>query len=255
MNTPIPESNDPHLKITPENGPMEGYRMEHPCFGHVQFNRWSGNTKDRLFMSNVESYSGMSIEINHAELVRHLGDDHIFTKSHIIRIDLTPAQFADLLTNMNSGGTPCTIRYNAAEPVELRSVPPMPQLETAMNKVEAEFDQALQDLEFIDQETALSIRESISKLPAKHQTAVVEAINGISAKVKSHLVFIRKQWEASAQKTVTQLKHEVSNYTLHMLKSAGVQAINDARVPTLPDDFGQRQTLGLKDVSSDDKKD
>lgn len=249
MNTPIPESNDPHLKVTATTGPMEGYRMEHPCFGHVQINRWHGNAKDHLFMSNVESFSGMSIEINHAELQRHLGEDHIFTKSHIIRIDLTPAQFADLLTNMNSGGVPCTIRYNAAEPVELRSVPSMPQIETAMNKVEAEFDQALQDLEFIDQETALSIRDAISKLPAKHQTAVVEAINGISAKVKSHLVFIRKQWEASAQKTVTQLKHEVSNYTLHMLKSAGVMNLNDARVPTLPENFGEQKTLGAKDVT------
>jgi hypothetical protein len=250
MKTPIPTSTDPNLIITEQGAPMGGYRMKHPTFGKITLSRWSGSSKDHLFMSNVETYSGISIEISLAELVHTNGSDHIFGNDPIIRVDLSPAQFADLLTNMNAEGTPCTIRANrAATPVCPGSVP---EMETAPKKIEAEFDQAISDLEFIDEKTGLQIREAISKLPAKHQTAITEAIQNITSAVKSQLPYIRRRWEDSLQKQLIQAKQEIAAYTDGMLKRAGITGVLAERAPQLQDTF---KTLEMKDVSPNDKKD
>lgn len=248
--TRIPTSDDPTLIITEETGPMEGYRVKHPSFGHIVLHRWSGNTKNTLFQTNVETFSGVSLEIKTAELIRTGSSEYVHGKDIIVRIDLSPAQFADLLTNMNAEGTPCTIRANAAATPVCPG--PVPELETAPKRIEADFEQAIQDLEFIDAKTGLQIREAIAKLPAKHQTAITEAIQSISSAVKSHIPYLRRRWEESLQKQLSQAKLEFASWTQGVVQKLGISKMAAEQAPRLGHSF---DTLGMTvEGKADDEK-
>ena len=237
------KSNDPNLKITEEKAPGGGtsYRFEHPAMGKVRVSRWSGSTKDRLFMSNVENHAGIAIEIDAACLVRDGASEWVHGGKRIITIELSPAQWADLLTNMNSEGTPCTIRWDRSQ--ETPNVPKLPVLGTVMKHVETQFEQAIADLELLDPTEMVAVREALEKLPGKHRTVVTEAFNNLVSRVKSKVPYIRERWEEAAVKTVEQLKQEVTSYIAGVAQRSGIDTLN---VPRLGDAL-DRKTLDMKD--------
>ena len=91
---------DPFQDRTAEN---------HPSFVTVQFSRLSGSK--RFFGSSVTSHSWIRLQIRPATLYHYLGEDSIYaTNRSLVEVDLSPAQFAELLTTMNVGsGVPGTL--------------------------------------------------------------------------------------------------------------------------------------------------
>ena len=211
-------STDPNLIITPTG-------IKHPSFGQIRINRWTGSTKEHLFHTNVETGTGVSIELHEAEILRRDTHEHIYGGKILFRVDLSPAQFAELLTNMNTEGSACTIRYNAAYPGF--QVPPPPALDTAMTKIENEFNQAMLDLEVIDEEVGLRIRTALEKLPAKHRATVTEAFTLITDRVKSQIPYIREKFEEATAKTVTQAKQEIDAYAQTIVQALGIESLRN----------------------------
>jgi hypothetical protein len=222
---------DPELIITDTS-------IKHPSFGQIRISRWTGNTKEHLFNTNVETGAGIAIELHEAEILRRDTHEHVFGGKILFKVDLSPAQFAELLTNMNTEGAACTIRYNAAYPGF--QVPRPPLLETAMAKVESEFNQAMLDLEVIDEEVGLRLRTALEKLPAKHRATVTEAVNLLTDRVKSQIPYIREKFEEATAKTVTQAKQEIDAYAQTIVQAMGIESLRNG-VPSL--NFEQK-TLG-----------
>lgn len=235
-------NNDPNLKITEEKAPGGGtaYRYEHPAMGKVRVSRWSGNTKDRLFMSNVENHAGIAIEIDAAVLVRDGASEWVHGGKRIITIELSPAQWADLLTNMNSEGTPCTIRWDKSQ--KEPNIPKLPVLGTVMKHVETQFEQAIADLELLDPTEMVAVREALEKLPAKHRTVVTEAFNNLVGRIKSKIPYVRSRWEEAAVKTLEQLKQEALAFAAGVFMRNGIDAAN---APRLGDETFDRPTKTL----------
>ena len=219
---------DPNLKI--DNSRPGETRMSHPYFGQIRLNRWSGTTKERLFDTNVETGSGISIELHEAEVLQRDSHRHIYGGKVLFKVDLSPAQFADLLTNMNTEGVACTVRYNAAYPAF--QVPQPPILETAMARVETEFNQAMLDLEVIDEEVGMRLRQALEKVPAKHRATITEAVNLLTERVKSQIPYIREKFEEATAKTVQHAKQEIDAYVSTMVEALGVEKLREG-APTL----------------------
>lgn len=220
---------DPNL-IIEETRPGER-RIKHPSFGQIRISRWTGNAKEHLFQTNVETFAGISIELHEAELIQRDSHDHVYGGGKILfRVDMSPAQFADLLTNMNTEGASCTIRYSASYPGF--QVPRPPAMETAMSRVESEFNQAMLDLEVIDEEVGMQLRKALEKLPAKHRATITEAVNILSNRVKSQIPYIREKFEEATAKHVTQAKMEIDAYVKTMVEALGVEKLREA-APTL----------------------
>lgn len=91
----------------------------HPSFGLVGFSRASvcGMRSHRMFGSAIgKHFNIVHLEIRRAEQHHHLSRDRFHGREELIRVELSEAQFASLLTNMNSGsGVPCTILYVRGE--------------------------------------------------------------------------------------------------------------------------------------------
>ena len=239
------EPHDPNLKITEETAPGGGtsLRLEHPAMGKVRVSRFSGSTKDRLFMSNVENHAGIAIEVEQAHLIRDGASEWVFGGKPILTIELSPAQWADLLSNMNAEGTPCTICWDRSQATP--NVPKLPILGTVMQHVESEFEQAIADLELLDPEDMLKVREALEKVPAKHRTAITEAFNNLVSRVKSQIPYVRGCWEEAAVKTLEQLKQEATAFIAGVAQRSGIDTMN---MPRLGDAMDRPiKTLGTKD--------
>lgn len=93
--------------------------VEHPSFGLVSFIKTTGNP-GQLFgsvLSNHGSY--IKLRINKAQVTRNHGYETYADRERLIEVELSAAQFAELITTMNvSVGTPCTISRIDGKTVE-----------------------------------------------------------------------------------------------------------------------------------------
>jgi len=86
----------------------------HPSYGTVMFTRTHcGGGREKLFGSAITNhFTTVKLTIREAELRHKYHEDRIWGDRKIIEVELSAAQFVELLTTMNVGtGTPCTIRF------------------------------------------------------------------------------------------------------------------------------------------------
>lgn len=87
---------------------LGGYIESHPSYGTVAIHHVSG--RGHLFGSEVEHLHFLQLSIHEAELHVRPPREDVFGRNELIRISLTEAQFARMITSPNQGsGVPCTI--------------------------------------------------------------------------------------------------------------------------------------------------
>lgn len=88
----------------------------HPAFGMIQANRVSqGPTGAVLFDSDVQHHHYVTLKIMGATRKRDLHRDWIHESGQYIEVAMSEAQWAGLISSMNTTGTPCTLRWLRGE--------------------------------------------------------------------------------------------------------------------------------------------
>lgn len=98
------------VKREREKPPMEGFIETHPCFGMANFSRVSSSGTD-LFGSVVQGKRGyVTLTISRVERHHDFSRDRLFGLETLIEVGMTESQFAELITNWNTGeGVPVTL--------------------------------------------------------------------------------------------------------------------------------------------------
>jgi hypothetical protein len=227
------------LKVT-HDGSFSGSRdggtkFQHPCFAKVSFSRITGTFGNgRLFQNNVESHSAICLRITHASLTRDLSHDWVHGEAiPIIEVYLSPAQFADLLVNMNTDGAPGTIiSHKDGDDVFHYAMPT--NMESQAATVKKEFDNFCDKIELgpTAEETA-QFKALIAKLPKKNQEALEALYIGRAERAKGTVKYIRNQFEDTMENTVTQAKAEVDAFVSSLVQRTGITALKGHQPPTL----------------------
>ena len=183
---------------------------EHPAYGVAVFNRMQGRTA-RLFGSPLKDHSHtVQLTIMRAAIKHDLGQDWIHSAGgqELITVTLSPAQFADLLTNMNVGdGVPCTI-----ERVQGERMPDVPEDEPVEHeKVVDAFK--VQNQETVDRlkEQLVNIRELLKKpkLSQEDKRDIEWIVGKALQDVGLNAPFMLEQFGAAATKVVTHARAEM----------------------------------------------
>lgn len=107
-----------------------GTRYTHPAFGTVVISNPHGHI-GTLFGSDIGHHSVIKLTINTAILERDLSRDWIFSDKKVVEIELSHAQFAEMITSPGKGGgTPCTIRYRPDPEAKLVELPWIKKIES-----------------------------------------------------------------------------------------------------------------------------
>lgn len=210
----------------------------HPSYGMVQLSRRQGSP--RLFGSALESHqSYVTLSVRKASLIRGPHGDRYYgsLRGDIIEVDLSAAQFAEMLTTMNVGmGVPCTISL-----VDMERVEPPPVIPTEAQSVRDGFRESLTAFAKGLPGKAKKVREILAKktINKEDKAEVAGVIDGVIRELTDNAPFIIDMFREATERIMTAAKSEADAWLTNVINQAGLKALGEAgSLPELPGKTG-----------------
>jgi hypothetical protein len=196
----------------------------HPTYGMVGFSRRTcGGGGLNLFGSSIRHSQFIALEIKRAVKYRDLSHDWIMGEEELIEVELSPNQFAELLTSMNVGdGVPCTIRH--VNRVDAGQCPEVAVRQQITNEFQNYIAKASEEAEQILAEvtTLFGDKANIGK---KERAEILKNLEMLVAGIKNNVPYVHKQFNEAMDKTVTEAKAEVEAFVEGKVRSLGIEAL------------------------------
>ncbi len=162
------------------------------------------------------------LEVKTAHLWRNLNMDRIHGDKIIVRVIMSPTQFADAITSLNSGETPVTIEYLQGKGYFHEGAP----FQNKVAQFNTEFREKIENVG-ADFDEVLKLAEE-----TKAQKRLVHALEQLKMHFVSNVPFVAEQFAAQMEKTVTEAKGEVEAFAEHKVRQFGLEAMRD-QLPVL----------------------
>lgn len=211
-------------------------RKTHNSYGLIGFHRQTSTKAENLFGSSLKHRDTINMTVYRAGVRRDGNMDWYSTEEQLISVDLSPNQFADLITSMNVGfGVPCTItRYNNEA---MEECPFISQQEQFIDEFKETCDK-------IGNDSAGAKLNQLQEILAKKtigtndRTKIFEIFNNLINDIKSNIPWIHKEFSDAMDKTVTEAKASVEAFVQNKIISLGSQALiaqAEQSVPKMPE--------------------
>lgn len=202
---------------------------EHESYGMIALNRVTGNP-GRMFGSHIrDHHTFVRLVVKRGVRVHSLSRDwYRGTGRPLIELDLSAAQFADLLTTMNVGdGVPCTVRFADGT---MKAHPPDEELES--EKVRTNFRKKAEEVSEKLREARSRIDAILSKksVTQADRRAVSALLDRFVQEVGSNMPFVLESFEESADKVVSHAKAEIDAFATQVVMTAGTEALTQNRL-------------------------
>ena len=200
--------------------------VSHPSYGTVQFNHVSigGRDEHRLFGSSLRNHMNIvTLTIREGTRYTRFGEDHVMGHNEVVKVELSSAQFAELLTTMNSGsGIPCTIKHRGNGSIEN---PPNDKVEVdrAQDSFKEKMSDFVQEMEAKEEEIAKVLdKKTINKGDRK---VIYGMVTRILQEVKSNRPFALDQFNEAAERVTTAAKAEVEAFVMNTITKTGLKQL------------------------------
>lgn len=202
---------------------------EHPSYGMLSISRSMGTHATRLFGSSLKSHHGTIRLTVHPGYMQHdLNHDWYYGHTEtLFEIEMSAAQFAEAITSLNSGSTPCTIRFNNGW------IDDPPDIETEVERVKNNFSKDLKDMIQVMKERRAEIEKLTSKLPEKSRQKLKIELDVMIQQLTANAPYVLEQFDAATEKVVTSAKTEIESFAMHVLHAAGLEALAEGRLPKM----------------------
>ena len=195
--------------------------ITHPSYGQIGFSR-TESTGQRFYGSELSQRSYVTLEIKESETYRSLNSDKYHPGKNIVRLRMSNAQFAELITSFNRGvGTPCTIERIKDEGYTL------PEAESRKEVHSREFQERMEEFAKTNISTMNEILTLAKGLSVKRRGEIKRKLERINTEIASNIPFFADQFQEHMDTVVNDAKCEVEGYVEHKIRSAGLEAIKD----------------------------
>lgn len=215
----------PDLTFAKESNKVHDNDMhvsEHESYGMVTVHRGYGNKSRALFGSSIKHANTIRLAIDTAKHDRDLNNDYFHSKRNIIQIELSEAQFAQMITNFNNEGTPCTIRRvmgsNMEEPLFISKV------EQFNNEFSNKMHNLSEDMKGLVEDSLgiLNDKKSINK---GDREFIASAINRLIMNVEKNIPFVNEQFAEQIDGVVHEAKSAIESFLEQKIKEKGLEQI------------------------------
>jgi len=193
---------------------------EHPSYAMLDIFRTNGSERT-LFGSSIQHSQTICMKISRANKQRDLSRFWYHPEEQLVEIEMSPTQFIDAITNMNTNGVPVTLRY-----VNRERQPNPPPL-SVKKLIQDEFKQDLKDIVDKSVEALNSLNKSLQP-PALKKSDVREAISKLTSVIQDlekNLPFVNQQFHRQMDKTITEAKGEIEAAFTNKIYSLGSEAL------------------------------
>lgn len=200
-------------------------KLTHPAFAQIGARRVSGSTN--LYGSEFNHQHYITISIQRSELNRSLSRDWPFAREELIEVALSESQWATFVSTLNHGsGVQCTLSR-----VQGQMVPGIPRQKPQSERFAEEIKQAVADVRNDIQKLAEGLDGPLAKTKVAELKKQLERIAG---RVEGHTKFVADQFDEHMEETTENAKIEVNAYITSAVQRAGLDAIAEKGMLTLP---------------------
>lgn len=223
---------DQHVKVGPyQMGACDpGQEKTHPAFGMVQFLRSSGGSDQKFFGSEVTGHgTTFTLQIVRGRQVWSLHESHFFGDSTpLIEVNMTAAQFVQLLTTMNQGsGVPCTLRrahLNAGHPdIVPGIIDDQTTHQLMQDDLKSSVSGVVEEMAALVNELKITLEDS--SVPKKKKEELVRKVEHVKMQVKENMPFLLTQYQRALDKQKSAHLAEVDAAITGMIQSLGMQSL------------------------------
>lgn len=209
-----------------EGDNVMGDSYEHPSYGMIRYGRISGHAT--LVGSDLKHQHFMGIEISTAVKNRNLSEDVFYSRSPILKINMSEHQWASFIASPNTGGVACTIDRRPDPEAKMIGIAPpeednkhdlaLEELKESTANITEGMRRALHSLE------KMLEGKTISKVKLREHVAKLDRLVG---SISSGLPFHVSQHKEMMEKNVQSAKSEVEGYVTGMVTRMGMESLKD----------------------------
>ncbi len=192
------------VKATEDNLHEDGMKYTHPTYGMIKVSRITGDFSGTLFGTEVDHSSAMEITIGKCELTQTLGRNWYYMQDKLTQVRLSATQYADMISNPNTEGVPCTITYAKGEG-RFKYAPHATQVEYALERV-TELADGMMDKTSQAQKQAVDILSQKGTLKKADKEQLIKLINGMTRELHDGLPFYTSQIKKHGERMVMEAK-------------------------------------------------
>lgn len=201
----------------------EEQKYRHESYGCLDIGRTTGSQR-ALYGSDLTHKNTIRMKISLSELTRKINNDWYYPYKGLIEIEMSPVQFSEAITNMNTGGVPCTIRYFDGKQME--ECPYRDKAET----FKKEFNDTIKETNAVAKnlvnEVAKKFNEKKSFTKADKEE-IMGMLNRLSQNLGSNMEFIQDCCQEQVNKTVVEAKGEIESYIMNRVNTLGLKALQE----------------------------
>jgi len=198
-------------------------RDSQPCYGIINFKRVHCNS-EHLYGSEVAHTDVIEMTVKRSDCAHELNHDWYFGKDDIIQLQMSSAQFAQLITSLNMGeGVPCTLTYTEKDG-------DIPQIKWVgqKEKIHNDFNKQMESLKTLVTD---DLDEVCGELDSKNvnltrQRELSNKLKQIGRILYDKIPFINKSFMESTDNVQTQAIQEVEARIQSKINYIGMQNIN-----------------------------
>ena len=198
-------------------------RDSQPCYGIINFKRVHCNS-EHLYGSEVAHTDVIEMTVKRSDCVHELNHDWYFGKDDIIQLQMSSAQFAQLITSLNMGeGVPCTLTYTEKDG-DISQIKWVGQKE----KIHNDFNKQMESLKTLVTD---DLDEVCGELDSKNvnltrQRELSNKLKQIGRILYDKIPFINKSFMESTDNVQTQAIQEVEARIQSKINYISMQNIN-----------------------------
>lgn len=208
---------------------------KHPSYATILIHRTHGGGRRRLFGSPITDHQHtIRISISAAERIHNLGYDRYHGEIRpITQVEMSAAQFAEMITTTNGGGVPCTLRIREGVRVEDPPDDVKVEADLVREKFAADVKAAMAELRpAVEAVEAILEKKSLTNADRK---AAHAALGQFTRLISSTAPFMLDQFEEATQRITTTAKTEVDAFMTSVIVAAGLQALSERGLDAVPD--------------------
>jgi hypothetical protein len=201
-------------------------REAHESFGIVSISRVNG--RSHLFGSAIEDHhSFFRLTISQCQVEHSVGENRYFDSRELISVDLSAAQFAQLITSMNVGsGVPCTIRR-----VLMNQISDVPRAtKTESENVQDGFARTLSGLvDYLkaSRKEAGEILNGSKPVNQKERARLLDVFDRMVREVDMNFPFAAKTFVEATERVKVTAKAEIEATMMLFLQRLGAESLRE----------------------------
>lgn len=192
----------------------------HPAFGIVSVNRVHASPGEVLFDSDIRHNRYIRLRVNTAERKRDLKHDRIHgVRADLVEIDLSEAQWAALVSSIDTSGVPCTLRKIGDQ----RDIPGLlhePRLAVSMQETHNAAEEAFAKIQAAMQ----AVDELDPKAGAKARRDAMQDLRSAIANSTGNVDFAAKSLVEHAENVVTKARSDIEAMVSAKAEQLGIDA-------------------------------